>query len=170
MSSACINKSRFQLIDVIIVISAIISGLLLSDYTILNSSLTNQANNLNNTKFNNQSVLIFNRVPKVGSETIWALIDQLAKVNNFSSYSDSNIAKQERKAENTFMTQKHERETYVKMLETPDNVTVPYSYVKHMNFLNFNEFNRTNPVYINFVRHPVERVISWYYYVRQGGY
>ena len=39
-----------------------------------------------------------------------------------------------------------------------------------MNFLDFEEFNKTNPIYINIVRHPVERVISWYYYIRQNWY
>ena len=35
------------------------------------------------------------------------------------------------------------------------NVTTPYSYVKHINFINFEEFGRTNPIYINFDRHPI---------------
>ena len=35
------------------------------------------------------------------------------------------------------------------------NVTTPYGYVKHINFINFEEFGRTNPIYINFVRHPI---------------
>ena len=35
------------------------------------------------------------------------------------------------------------------------NVTTPYSYVKHINFINFEEFGLTNPIYINFVRHPI---------------
>ena len=39
-----------------------------------------------------------------------------------------------------------------------------------MNFFNFEELNKTNPIYINIVRHPIERVISWYYYIRQNWY
>ena len=39
-----------------------------------------------------------------------------------------------------------------------------------MNFLNFEEFNRTNPIYVSMVRNPVERIISWYYYQRQTWY
>jgi len=40
--------------------------------------------------------------------------------------------------------------------------------LKHQHFLNFSEFDPSlqSPIYINFVRDPVERVISWYYYVR----
>ena len=58
------------------------------------------------------------------------------------------------------------------MLENPplDNHSYPLSYVKHVNFLNFEEFGRKNPIYINMVRHPVERIISWYYYIRQNWY
>ena len=47
-----------------------------------------------------------------------------------------------------------------------DNLSTPYSFTKHMNFLDFEEFNKTNPIYINIVRNPIERVISWYYYIR----
>ena len=39
-----------------------------------------------------------------------------------------------------------------------------------MNFLDTTEFNATNPIYINMVRHPIKRVISWYYYVRSARY
>ena len=58
------------------------------------------------------------------------------------------------------------------MLESSEEIDglKHFSYSKHMNFLNFEEFNRTNPVYVNMVRHPVERVISWYYYQRQSSY
>ena len=31
------------------------------------------------------------------------------------------------------------------------NMTIPFSYVKHINFLNFEEFNLTNPIYVNMV-------------------
>ena len=41
---------------------------------------------------------------------------------------------------------------------------------RHMHFINYEEFNFTNPIYINFVRHPVERLQSWFYYVRSTEY
>ena len=46
----------------------------------------------------------------------------------------------------------------------------PFCYEKHMHFLDTTEFNATNPIYINMVRHPIKRVISWYYYVRSAKY
>ena len=77
------------------------------------------------------------------------------------------------RGENTFLRTKKDRKNYVEMLDDPpldDNHTFPLSYVKHLNFLNFEEFDKKNPIYINMVRHPVERVISWYYYIRQNWY
>ena len=50
------------------------------------------------------------------------------------------------------------------------NFTRPFSYVKHLNFLDTREFNLSLPIYINIVRHPVDRVQSWYYYHRAPAY
>lgn len=41
-------------------------------------------------------------------------------------------------------------------------------YIEHMNWINFEHYKYPKPIYINLVRDPVERVISWYYYVRNG--
>jgi hypothetical protein len=53
-----------------------------------------QIPDLNNTNNADQSGLIFNRNPKCGSETMWALLDKLAVHNNFTSYSDSKEVKE----------------------------------------------------------------------------
>ena len=39
-----------------------------------------------------------------------------------------------------------------------------------MHFLDTTEFNAINPIYINMARHPIKRVLSWYYYVRSTKY
>ena len=80
--------------------------------------------------------------------------------------------KKERGSENTWLNYE-DRKTYALMLYNDTgvtNLTVPFSYVKHLNFLNFEEFNITNPIWVNMVRHPVERVVSWFYYTRQAWY
>ena len=45
---------------------------------------------------------------------------------------------------------------------------------RHQNYFDFSEFypndNKVQPIYFSFVRHPVERIISWYYYVRESSY
>ena len=100
------------------------------------------------------------RVPKVGSETIWKLLDLLAQQNGFHSYSDSMEVKSQRGGENNYLPGLPSRRAYFDMLN--EKAERPYSYCKHLNFIDFREdFNVTNPVYINFVRDPVERVISW---------
>ena len=44
---------------------------------------------LNNTgRAEDQDLLVFNRVPKVGSQTMHKLIGRLGKRNNFTSYKD----------------------------------------------------------------------------------
>ena len=65
------------------------------------------------------------------------------------------------------------------------NFTPPACYTKHIAYLNFSEFDRVvcdggknctlvenyeKPIYINMVREPVNRIVSWYYYVRAPWY
>ncbi|XP_067647746.1 heparan sulfate 2-O-sulfotransferase pipe-like isoform X2 [Eurosta solidaginis] len=42
----------------------------------------------------------------------------------------------------------------------------PYAYAMHVNYIDFREFDLPQPIYINMIRDPVERVISWFYYKR----
>ncbi len=35
------------------------------------------------------------------------------------------------------------------------------SYYKHLFFIDYGEFNHTNPIYINMVRNPAHRLMSW---------
>ena len=80
------SKSHPVFVDLISVISALIIGYLLSDYSKLKENISIEANLLNNTRFSNQSVVVFNRVPKAGSEMLWTLIDKIQFINNFNSY------------------------------------------------------------------------------------
>ena len=41
-------------------------------------------------------------------------------------------------------------------------------YLRHLHFINFENYNQKNPIYINIIRNPVERWISSYYYLRNG--
>ena len=166
-------NGKFSTLDVIFVISCGLATYLFQDYAKLKANLQSKASLLNNTAKANQSFMIFNRVPKAGTNTLWEVIDVVAINQNhtFKSLGDSGKLKEAR-GENTFMFEENERKTYVEMLESSEEIDglKHFSYSKHMNFLNFEEFNRTNPVYVNMVRHPVERVISWYYYQRQSSY
>ena len=55
-------------------------------------------------------------------------------------------------------------------MKEKDKYEEPMVFLKHQNFLRFEEFGHRSPVYMNFVRDPVERPISWYYYVRAPWY
>ena len=80
------SKSHPVFVDLISLISALIIAYLLSDYSKLKENISIEANLLNNTRFSNQSVVVFNRVPKAGSEMLWTLIDKIQFINDFNSY------------------------------------------------------------------------------------
>ena len=46
----------------------------------------------------------------------------------------------------------------------------PFVFEKHMLFLDVSEFNIQNPIYVSIVRHPIDRLSSWYYYQRSSMY
>ena len=77
------SKSHPVFVDLISVISALIIAYLLSDYSKLKENISIQANLLNNTRFSNQSVVVFNRVPKCGSMFLTTLCYKLGTKNKF---------------------------------------------------------------------------------------
>ncbi|XP_013115762.2 heparan sulfate 2-O-sulfotransferase pipe-like [Stomoxys calcitrans] len=112
---------------------------------------------LNNTPFARRDFLFFNRVPKVGSEQLIELMRQLSEINDFSisrapfshpiHYHMGEVAQGE-------------------LLNVLDDLGEAHAYSMHVNYINFRQHGMTQPIYINMVRDPVERVISWFYYRR----
>lgn len=119
------------------------------------------ANELNNTKKATKDVLFFNRVPKVGSQTTMELLKSLSIKNNFHYHKDRT-----QKVETIKLTYNEEK----KLAKLVNSFQAPSVYVKHVCFSNFSRFDLPTPIYVNLVRDPVERVISWYYYVRAPWY
>jgi len=116
---------------------------------------------LNNTRKAKKDILFFNRVPKVGSQTAMELLKSLSIKNSFHYHKDKT-----QKVETIKLTYNEE-----KRLAKLVNSFQPSSvYVKHVCYTNFTKFNLDMPIYVNMVRDPVERVISWYYYVRAPWY
>jgi len=115
----------------------------------------------NNTAKATKDTLFFNRVPKVGSQTTMELLKSLSIKNNFHYHKDRT-----QKVETIKLTYSEEQR-----LTGLVNSFGPASvYVKHVCFSNFTKFKLPMPIYVNMVRDPVERVISWYYYVRAPWY
>lgn len=116
---------------------------------------------LNNTRKSTKDLLFFNRVPKVGSQTTMELIRLLSLKNDFSFHKDRT-----QKVENIKLT--HNEEKW--LVNMVDYFTPASAYIKHVCFVDFSRHNNSIPIYVNMVRDPVERVISWYYYVRAPWY
>jgi len=109
----------------------------------------------------NKDLLFFNRVPKVGSQTTMELIKTLAIKNDYHYHKDRT-----QKVETIKLTRSEEKWlTNLVSFFSPPSV-----YVKHVCFVNFSQYDVEMPIYVNMVRDPVERVMSWYYYVRAPWY
>lgn len=135
--------------------------------------LTKQGLNLTRKFINenhDENIVVFTRVPKTGSLALNLMIEKLRELNNYTAFRTldgmpTNAGNSEYLVErNAFRRQL--------LIETILNETSgPMIYARHQHFLNFSEFqSKTQPIYISFVRHPVDRVISWYYYLRNPLY
>ncbi|KPJ07242.1 Heparan sulfate 2-O-sulfotransferase pipe [Papilio machaon] len=116
---------------------------------------------LNNTARSEIELLFFNRVPKVGSQTFMELLRRLAIRNQFGFHRDT-VQRVE-----TIRLAPADQQVLVNVVSAH---APPASYIKHVCYTNFTRFGYPSPIYVNVVRDPVERVISWYYYVRAPWY
>ncbi|XP_035445554.2 heparan sulfate 2-O-sulfotransferase pipe [Spodoptera frugiperda] len=116
---------------------------------------------LNNTARAGTEILFFNRVPKVGSQTFMELLHRLAYKNQFGFHRDA-VQRVE-----TIRLAPADQMALASLVSAYDP---PASYIKHVCYTNFTRLGYPNPIYVNVVRDPVERVISWYYYVRAPWY
>lgn len=106
-------------------------------------------------------IVLFNRVPKVGSQTMMALLNSLSKRHKFEARRDKPSA-----METVMLTPTFEISIADEIMEKGEGTT----YTKHVAFIDFGKLDLPLPIYINLVRHPVERLISWFYYVRAPWY
>ena len=83
----------------------------------------------------------------------------MSKHNNFT-FRGSKVYRKSVLAEEDQMTWVNEIDHYKK----------PLIYERHIWFVNFPSFNRDMPLYINLIRTPVERFISWFYYQQTAGF
>ena len=51
-----------------------------------------------------------------------------------------------------------------------NSFSTPSVFAKHVAMVNFSKHGLPTPIYVNIVRDPVERVISWFYYSRAAWY
>ncbi|XP_029408848.1 heparan sulfate 2-O-sulfotransferase pipe isoform X4 [Bactrocera dorsalis] len=114
---------------------------------------------LNNTRKADIDILFFNRCAKVGSESMIQLLGNLETINGFNL---DHFGPGKGTRRNLPPREQERVADYVFRLGAGS------AYVEHISWINFYDFGLPKPIYINLVRDPVERVISWYFYARNA--
>ncbi|CAG9567534.1 unnamed protein product [Danaus chrysippus] len=106
-------------------------------------------------------VVIYNRVPKTGSTSFVGVAYDLCKKNHFkvlhinitANMHVMSLSNQYRFAQNVTKWQE----------------VKPALYHGHMAFLNFERLGtNSRPIFINLIRKPLDRLVSYYYFLRHG--
>ncbi|XP_063839011.1 heparin sulfate O-sulfotransferase [Ostrinia nubilalis] len=112
-------------------------------------------------KSDDDLVVIYNRVPKTGSTSFVGVAYDLCKKNHF-------------KVLHINITANMHVMTLDNQYKFAQNVTKwkdvkPALYHGHMAFLNFHRLGTSSkPLYINLIRKPLDRLVSYYYFLRNG--
>nr|CAG4638535.1 EOG090X088H [Cyclestheria hislopi] len=119
-----------------------------------------RSNDKHGTNLHQNSAIIYNRVPKTGSTSFVGLAYDLCSKNKFNVL-HVNISK------NSHILSLSDQFRFT------SNVTEwvtkkPSFYHGHMAYLDFSKFGFNSPLYINIIRKPLDRMVSYYYFLRFG--
>lgn len=123
--------------------------------------LFNKKTSRNRIDFDENIVLIYNRVPKTASTSFVNLTYDLCKKNQFNVLHIN-------------VTGNNHVLSLPNQIKFARNVTgwnekKPAVYHGHMAFLDFSKFGiAEKPLYINIIRKPLDRLVSYYYFLRYG--
>ena len=129
-----------------------------------------------------RNVIIYNRIPKCGSETISFLLQKAFAINKNWDYSIY-FTRDTTRHENDFFNESYVQEFENKLeswgqnnmagANVPNEITITnrdtkkgYIFMRHMPFMNFKK--DLKPMWMNILRDPVSRAISHFYYERRG--
>lgn len=111
----------------------------------------------NNTELaQNKDVVFFNRVPKTGSQMMQEMAKILAIENNFTTFIDPTPL--------ALFPPETEQDKFSRNWRKKLNK--PGIYFRHVPWMNFTSLSVPNPVWVSMVRDPIDRVLSWFYYIR----
>ncbi|XP_018577622.1 heparin sulfate O-sulfotransferase isoform X2 [Anoplophora glabripennis] len=105
-------------------------------------------------------MVLYNRVPKTASTSFVGVAYDLCKRNNFHVLHVNITA-------NNHMLSLENQLKFAKNISNWNNIK-PALYHGHFAYLDFSKFGMPNPLYINLIRKPLDRFISYYYFVRYG--
>lgn len=105
-------------------------------------------------------VVVYNRVPKTGSTSFVNVAYDLCKRNKFHTL-HVNVTG------NNHVLSLANQYKIVQNITHWDNMK-PAVYHGHFAFIDFAKFSARKPLFINIVRKPLDRLISYYYFLRYG--
>ncbi|XP_067660157.1 heparan sulfate 2-O-sulfotransferase 1-like [Haliotis asinina] len=110
---------------------------------------------------NDDLVVIYNKVPKTGSTTLAGMAYQLCQENRFNVIMINTTGRSHK----VFLSDQMRFITNI----TSWTEKKPVLYHGHVAFIDFSRFGvLKKPIYINMVRNPLNRLLSFYYFVRYG--
>nr|SVE91837.1 EOG090X088H [Daphnia sinensis] len=126
------------------------------------SLLNNQVNGaLLSNSFSSQNLTVFyNRVPKTGSTSFVGLAYDLCSKNKFKVL-HVNVSK------NAHTMSLPDQLRFARNLSQWD-LKQPSFYHGHVAYLDFSKFGSSSPLFINIIRQPLDRMVSYYYFLRYG--
>lgn len=104
--------------------------------------------------------IIYNRVPKTGSTSFVGIAYALCKKNKFRTL-HVNITG------NNHILSLNNQYDIVKNISYWNDMK-PAIYHGHFAFVDFARFSNLRPLYINIIRKPLDRLVSYYYFLRYG--
>ena len=105
-------------------------------------------------------LILYNRIPKTGSTSFVSVLYKLHEINQFS-VAYVNVSSSRHRF--TFL----DKHRFAKNISNW-NKRKPGVYHGHFPFLHFHQLGFKQPLYINILRKPLERLVSYYYFVRYG--
>ena len=113
------------------------------------------------TRMQNATRIFYNRVPKCGSAFVLEVLKTMKNSDKrFQSIHSTEYSLWRLRSETAMRQLMNEFDKY-------DTGGGPWVFDRHLFFVDFTQYNRTNPLYINFVRKPIDGFFSQYHYIRE---